>query len=276
MADLCLPLAIEFRQRAAEWRIKEDGVVSESVGAARLRRDLTFDRSSGLEKDRLAVSDGNRAHESSRAPGDAALAEQLLELPELRRIVSPMPSRRLHARRLVERVDLDPRIIRDAHQACRLGVIARLQPRILLKRRPCLLGLDDRLPIVQRQQPHGHALEDSCNFFQLARIGGRDQQRSHREPAQERISPTIDRWRETSSRMPLSASSRRSSRALRSKGGPSAVPCTSMKRPSPVLTTFMSTSARESSSYARSSRGVPSTTPTLVAATWSVTGSVLS
>src|SRR5881394_619948 len=40
-----------------------------------------------------------------------------------------------------------------------------------------------------------------------------------------------------------------------------------MKRPSPVQTMFMSTSARESSSYLRSRSGVPSTTPTLIAAT---------
>ena len=38
-------------------------------------------------------------------------------------------------------------------------------------------------------------------------------------------------------------------------------------RPSPVLTTFMSTSALESSSYARSRSGSPSTMPTLIAAT---------
>ena len=47
---------------------------------------------------------------------------------------------------------------------------------------------------------------------------------------------------------PLSASSIRLSSAWRSNGRPSAVPCTSTNRPSPVLTTFMSTSARESSS----------------------------
>ncbi len=44
----------------------------------------------------------------------------------------------------------------------------------------------------------------------------------------------------------VARSSSRLSRAL-SKGSPSAVPCTSISRPSPVDTTFMSTSAVESS-----------------------------
>ena len=50
-------------------------------------------------------------------------------------------------------------------------------------------------------------------------------------------------------------------------GSPSAVACTSTSRPSPVMTTFMSTSAVESSVYSRSSSGSPSTIPTETAAT---------
>ena len=47
--------------------------------------------------------------------------------------------------------------------------------------------------------------------------------------------------------MPVSASTSRSSSSPRENGAPSAVPCTSMNRPLPVMTTFMSTSARASS-----------------------------
>src|ERR1700722_14414482 len=47
---------------------------------------------------------------------------------------------------------------------------------------------------------------------------------------------------------------------------PSPVPWTSTSVPVSVATTFMSTSARESSSYGRSTRTLPSTTPTLTAA----------
>src|SRR4249920_591454 len=105
MADLGFPLAIQLRQGAAERRIEEDRVVSESIGAARLGHDLTFDRAFRFEKDRFTLRDGNRAHEPRRAPGDAAFAEQLLDLPELRWIVGAVPARRMNAGSLVECVD---------------------------------------------------------------------------------------------------------------------------------------------------------------------------
>ena len=41
------------------------------------------------------------------------------------------------------------------------------------------------------------------------------------------------------------------------KGSASAVPCTSMMRPSSVITTFMSVSAAESSMYSRSQMASP-------------------
>jgi hypothetical protein len=63
--------------------------------------------------------------------------------------------------------------------------------------------------------------------------------------------------------------SQRSSASIsaRVKAAPSAVPCTSTKWPAPVITTFMSVSQAESSVYSRSSRGVPCTMPTEMAAT---------
>jgi hypothetical protein len=72
--------------------------------------------------------------------------------------------------------------------------------------------------------------------------------------------------------MPLSASASSASISARVKGAPSAVPCTSTKPPAPVITTFMSVSQAASSTYSRSSSGVPSTTPTDTAATKSRTG----
>src|SRR6202000_3141076 len=67
------------------------------------------------------------------------------------------------------------------------------------------------------------------------------------------------------SQAPCAASSNLSS-VDRGKVAPSPVPCTSTSVPVSVATTFMSTSARESSSYGRSTRTRPSTTPTLIAA----------
>ena len=87
----------------------------------------------------------------------------------------------------------------------------------------------------------GTALLDLAD---LARIGRREEQSRHFV----RKSPTTARCIAISSLMPLSASSISASSARRSNGWPSAVPCSSMNRPSPVFTKFMSTSAFESSS----------------------------
>ena len=54
--------------------------------------------------------------------------------------------------------------------------------------------------------------------------------------------------RRVRSAQPFSASPSRASSSTRSNGAASAVPCTSMNLPSPVMTTFMSVSARTSSS----------------------------
>ena len=69
------------------------------------------------------------------------------------------------------------------------------------------------------------------------------------------------------SAIPPDARSSSSSSSSRVNGAPSAVACTSTSLPSPVITTFMSASAVESSVYSRSSSGSPSTIPTETAAT---------
>jgi hypothetical protein len=73
--------------------------------------------------------------------------------------------------------------------------------------------------------------------------------------------------------MPRSARSVSASSSAREKVVPSPVPWISASRPVPVATTFMSTSARASSSYGRSSRGRPPTRPTETAAIESSSGS---
>ena len=89
------------------------------------------------------------------------------------------------------------------------------------------------------------------------------------------IGPSACFWALTSDAMPAEARSSRVSSSARLNGSRSAVPWTSTRPPSPVMTTFMSVSARTSSSYGRSRQGVPSTIPTLTAATWSRSGNDL-
>src|SRR6476661_7968801 len=157
----------------------------------------------------------------------------------------------MDARRFIERINLETRIVGDADEACRLRIVPCLQRRVLRECRARLLGLFDWIEIVQGDKFDRDTVENPGDLVDLAGVRGRDQQFAQVVQGfywATRISPTIERCKSTSSRMPWSARARRSSRARRSKGGPSAVPCTSMNLPSPVLTTFMSTSARESSS----------------------------
>ena len=78
---------------------------------------------------------------------------------------------------------------------------------------------------------------------------------------------------------PPEANSSNTSSSPREKAAPSAVPCTSTNKGSPPsllsITTFMSTSAVESSTYGRSSTGNPPTMPTLIAAQYECSGCVL-
>ena len=70
---------------------------------------------------------------------------------------------------------------------------------------------------------------------------GPPQQRHDAQSANLTRCPTIARCFRVSSVIPRSARPSSESSAVRSNGCPSAVPCTSMNRPLPVLTTFMST-----------------------------------
>ena len=110
---------------------------------------------------------------------------------------------------------------------------------------------------------------------QLALETDRTAERSRDERARERRRRASEQLRQTRVLLRLARSPRsrptrgRAARRARSRvnGAPSAVACTSTSRPSPVITTFMSTSALESSVYSRSSSGSPSTIPTETAAT---------
>src|SRR4029077_2503785 len=74
--------------------------------------------------------------------------------------------------------------------------------------------------------------------------------------------PRASRWNSASDAHPATARSSSASSSSRRNGVPSAVPCTSTNDPSPVTTTFMSGSARTSSSYIRSRRARPPIPPT--------------
>src|SRR6185295_8637618 len=86
---------------------------------------------------------------------------------------------------------------------------------------------------------HGHAGQELAQLDELARVAGREHQRPRHA--------TTRRWIAVSWRMPSVARSSIASSCLRSNVPCSAVPWTSISAPSSPPTTFMSTSARESS-----------------------------
>ena len=94
-------------------------------------------------------------------------------------------------------------------------------------------------------------LEAGKSLAQLAElvlVAGRKHQGRHREPPSGgELDPTADRCASRSRAIPPSASASSSSSEARESGVRSAVACTSTSPPSPVITTFASTSAVESS-----------------------------
>src|SRR5690606_14254680 len=164
-----------------------------------------------------------------------------------------------------------------------------LEQGVLGERHPGLDDLADLGVVLDADelgvQPPDHVGEDRAQLGDLVGVaGGQDDPapgRGHGSsaPASWASAPATSSapraacCRAVSSAHPSTARSSRASRSSRSNGSPSAVPCTSTKRPSPVITTFMSVSASTSSSSSRSSTGSPSTVPTLTAATEPVIGS---
>src|SRR3954454_448118 len=169
------------------------------------------------------------------------------------------------ARHAVEGVDAQPGVVRHGDHTSGLGDRPGLEQSVLVERRPGLRHLGDAGEGVD-----GHELdrdvrlrEDPAHLLDLVRVPGRQDDHAERACA----------WSLASSRQPAEPRSSSESSRARSKGSRSAVPWTSTKRPSPVQTTFMSVSARTSSSYCRSSRGTPLTMPTDTAATVPDSGS---
>src|SRR6185436_7434744 len=102
--------------------------------------------------------------------------------------------------------------------------------------------------LVQPAQPPPGGGEQRFELAQLAGVEGREDQVRQAHPAGRRPeSPSSRRWLANTRPMPSRArrSIARSSASLNETDSP--VPCTSTKRPAPVMTTFMSTWALESS-----------------------------
>jgi hypothetical protein len=83
-----------------------------------------------------------------------------------------VPTRRVYARRLVERVDLDPRVVGDGRQSGLLVVVERLEPRVLGERRAGFFGLREVRKLLECDQLPRRVRKDSADLAQLSCVGG--------------------------------------------------------------------------------------------------------
>src|SRR5204863_4152503 len=165
-------------------------------------------------------------------------------------------------------VDAEARVVGDRRAAGGARGMTRLGERVLDEGDVRLLRL------VDGQRALGDELdaerrEQLGQLGELAGVvGGEDQPHTVTGSG----AASARRWAATSSAMPMPASASSASISARENVAPSAVPCSSTKPPLAVMTTFMSVSQAASSTYSRSSSGVPSTMPTETAATKSRIG----
>ena len=127
------------------------------------------------------------------------------------------------------------------HERVVVHVVAQcggLDPGVLEQRHPGLLGIE---PVGRPAD--ARAREQGLELVDLVRVARRED-----DPHRARIAhATATDCAARSERMPDSARSSSMSSSAREKVLPSAVACTSTSVPAPVITTFMSDSARESS-----------------------------
>lgn len=185
----------------------------------------------------------HRRHERRAAP----LVRHVLQLAEQQQVVGvvvlrrPGPPRRQHARHPVQRVHTDPAVVRDRRQPGRGQGGMRLQQRVPLEGRLRLGRFVVRRYVAEPEHldPGHDRGQDPPQLLELLLVVRCQENSTH-------ASASCCSF--ASSAQPEIPSSSRLSSSARSNGAPSAVPCTSMNFPSPVITRFMSVSARTSSS----------------------------
>src|SRR5690606_22220707 len=178
------------------------------------------------------------------------------------------PVRREDPRGAAQHVDADAGVVREGGKAGVRDGGAGLDERVLREGHPVLHRLGAVVP--DPLQVGSRLRDDLLELGDLVLVVGREDDSHDSAPE---ASAAV--WYSVRVAHPATPSSSSASSSRLSNGAPSAVPCTSTNSPRPVTTTFMSVSARTSSTYARSSMGWPSTIPTETAATESSSGALL-
>src|SRR5579862_8430997 len=138
----------------------------------------------------------------------------------------------MHARSAAQRLDFKPRIVRERPSLGVRRVIQRFLPRRIFERQTVLFG---------RGRLHAANFEIRRRQLKLAQLPG------VRCPAVDNHDDSNRFWIATNSSIPLFASATSEASCTSSNAVFSAVACNSTNLPDPVMTTFISTSACESS-----------------------------
>ena len=234
-----------------EARNQEDRVIAETVAPARLEQDSTLpgaltDQRRGIFG--MAQID-QHALEARGALGFGDIREIREQFEQIGLVRSARTgiAGRVDAGRAAQCIDLQPRVVGDGRQSAVTRRVARLEDGVLDEGQAGLLGLGDAVLALRADMDPGLG-QQAFDLTDLAGVvAGQDDgladMRSRHEP-QTSSAARCAAWME---RMPAAPSSSSASSSARVKGWPSAVPWTSMKRPSPSITRFMSVSADESS-----------------------------
>ncbi len=230
---LCLPDVAELGDGARLAVRHEDRVVAEALVSSSAVRDRAVQRpcrahlaAVGSEHDELA----HVARAAVRLP---------VELEEKLRDAVLGPPGRVHAGPPAERGDLDAGVLaRDPRVGGSVrAAVPGLDPRVVEERRAVLDRLVGRLE--ERDLP---LRKRSAKLAELVLVARREK-KVHAGGVAAACACAA-----ASSSIPPAARSSSASSSSREKGSRSAVACTSTSLPSPVMTTFMSVSALESSS----------------------------
>ena len=239
MANRQLLLFGSFAKGAIERWVVEERVITEAPGAARRIEHLAFHRAFVNTAHFAAFHQRYRTHES-RAP--VANAAQSLEQEPVVVFICGVQTGKacgVDAGGSIERVHHQSGIVGEYRTGRERRVMARFENRILDESDAVFQAFGNLSEVGQSVDFDSGLGRGAPELTKLARVAG---------GAPQLHAPIAFFCNSTNWAIPCLASATMCDICDSSNGACSAVPCTSMNLPPPVMTMFISTSARESSS----------------------------
>jgi len=223
MAHAHLRRGIRLAKRAAERLVIKQRIVPEPVRSARLVSNAPLYFTSKVLDELAGAHQCDYANESRRPIFNAAHLVQQPFVIEVRRIDSGATAQRIY---------FDSRIVDEQISIHVRPVIEGLQQRILLKRSACF---------IRRGERDRNNFKIRRGLLELAQLACVRRRAVNLHAISNFLCTSIN------SPTPFRASANSDARWESSNADFSAVACNSTNCPAPVITTFISTSARESS-----------------------------